>query len=109
MQRNYDLQRTLDRREQELRLAELQVRNLELESRYYQTEEYQELAVRQRLNLVNPGENELILPDNSEQARNNSVSGEAQRRTPEPEQPSNFTQWQDFFLGVNQRDVEADD
>lgn len=97
MQRNYTLQRQLDRSRQELQLAELQVRNLELEGRYYQTEEFQELAVRQRLGLVSPGESVLILPENSAAAKASNVQTET-APTAQQLEPSNFEQWVDFLF-----------
>jgi hypothetical protein len=41
MQRNYDLQKELDYKKRQLQLAELQTSSLELEGRYYRTQEYQ--------------------------------------------------------------------
>jgi len=105
MQRNYDLQRTLDRKSQELQLAELEVRNLELEGRYYQTREYQELAVRQRLGLVNRGEHALILPPNS-QAAKDADAQTRQTPTTSNEQPSNLQQWMEFLFGTNHRRLQ---
>lgn len=98
MQRNYTLQRELDRSRQELQLAELQVRNLELEGRYYQTEEFQGLAVRQRLGLVSPGESVLILPENSDAARAVDEQGTVASGAQLVE-ASNFEQWMDFLFG----------
>lgn len=109
MQRNYDLQRTLDRREQELRREELRVRTLELEGRYYQTDEYLELAARQRLGIAQPDEHALILPPNSEEARTENLHEPQTRRVSDNEQPSNFQQWLDFLLGVQQRDIDTEE
>ena len=96
MQRNYTLQRTLRLREQELALTELQVRSLELEGLYYQTEEYQELAVRNRLGLAKPGEKMVILPKRDETPT--AATAVAATATPD-DQPSNTAQWLLFFLG----------
>ena len=45
MQRNYDLQKEVDYRRQQLELAQLQVDNLTLQNQYYQTNEYRELHI----------------------------------------------------------------
>ncbi|MDP3441868.1 MAG: hypothetical protein Q8T08_03325, partial [Ignavibacteria bacterium] len=69
MQRNYNLQKELDDKSRQLIVAELDKDNAELEQRYYQTNEYKELAVRERLGLASPGEGVLMLPDNSQAAK----------------------------------------
>ncbi len=97
MQRNYKLQKRLDDKERELMIAQLSVDKARLEQRYYQTVEYQELAVRERLNLALPGEHLLILPPNSEEAQ------QEEKETIEEVPLSNFQQWVNFLTGVNAR------
>ena len=48
MQKNYELQRSIDNKRQQVEIEKLQVALLEYESKYYQSEEYQELTIRQR-------------------------------------------------------------
>ena len=55
MQRNYALQKEVDTKTRNLKLTELETQNLKYEQRYYQSSEYQELEVRKRLGLANPG------------------------------------------------------
>lgn len=100
MQRNYTLQRTLDRKQQEERVATLETRTLELESAYYQTEEYQELAAREKLGLGLPGEKVLLLPRATEQTEPIGT-GLASTEQVSSEKPSNFQQWMDFLFGTN--------
>ncbi len=103
MQRNYTLQRTLDIKQREETLAELKNATLAFEQRYYQSDEYKELAARQYLGLGTEGEKVLILPPStasSEPAENivrASVTGEP---------PSNFKQWMDFLSGRNRRNLQ---
>jgi Na+-transporting NADH:ubiquinone oxidoreductase subunit NqrC len=98
MQRNYTLQRTLDRKNQELTLAQLETRNLELERQYYGTREYQELAVREKLGKGLPGEHVLILPKQPEKIPTTSdVTHTPAVQT--GDQPGNFEQWMDFLFG----------
>src|SRR5665647_2959422 len=52
MQRNFTLQKELDDKSRQLIVAQLDTDNAKLEQRYYLTDEYKELAVRQRLGLV---------------------------------------------------------
>ena len=102
MQRNYNLQKEVDLKSRQLQLAQLETLNMQLEQRYYQTSEYQELASRQSLGLARPGEHVLILPDNSpaviaaDQAANTQV---AVRDQPQ----SDFQQWVNFFFGANSK------
>ena len=97
MQRNYTLQQTLNRKNQELQLAELETRSLELEQLYFKTEEFQELAVRARLGKGLPGEKVLILPKQVETDAPGSptTSRPSVRTSP----PSNFEQWLNFLFG----------
>lgn len=106
MQRNYNLQKEVDYKKRQLQLTELQKDKLELQKRYYQTAEYQELAVRDTLGLVRPGEKVLILPPNSEAAK------DADTTTSDvvvvPVQVSNIEQWINFLFGGYSRSISDD-
>jgi hypothetical protein len=101
MQRNYDLQKDLDYKKRQLQLAQLQTSSLELQGRYYKTREYQELAIRQDLGLGLPGEAVLILPPNSQAAKDAEKIVRTQVST--PVQTSNFNQWMNFLFGANNK------
>lgn len=97
MQRNYNLQKEVDIKKRQLELVELQRDNLNLQKRYYQTAEYQELAVRESLGLVRPGEKVLILPENSAAAK---AADTPNNTTVAPVvQTSNIEQWVNFLFG----------
>jgi hypothetical protein len=96
MQRNYTLQQTLSRKNQELQLADLETTNLKLEQEYYKTAEYQELAARERLGKALPGEKLLVLPKQT--APEPTKTPTNQPKAP-VERPSNFDQWMNFFFG----------
>lgn len=102
MQRNYALQKEVDLKQRQLQLAELETKSMELEKRYYGTREYQELAVRQDLGLGLPGEKVLILPANSQSAKDadTTISDVAAVDTL---QVSNFEQWMNFLFGANHK------
>lgn len=104
MQRNFDLQKEVDTKRRQEQLVRLQVATLKYEQNYYQSSEYQELAVRDRLGLADPGEKMLILPPNSEKAKNADEAFEQTAR-PAVEPPSNFQQWMNFLFGGNKRDL----
>lgn len=99
MQRNYSLQRTIDQKSQELLLAELETRSLELEREYYKTREYQELAVRERLGKGIRGENALIFPRTTPLTNARASSEPRNTQPAQTNQPSNFEQWMDFLFG----------
>ena len=105
MQRNYSLQKELDDKSRQLIVAQLDNENAKLAQHYYQTDEYKELAVRERLGLVTPGESVLILPPNSELAKG------ADKVTTASSAPielvSNFNQWMNFLFGGNNKNISG--
>jgi len=102
MQRNYMLQKEVDGRVRQQKLIELETQNLTYQQNYYKSAEYQELAVRERLGFANPGEKVLILPPNSEQAKNADIQMQQKKVSAAPvEQPSNLQQWMNFLFGGN--------
>lgn len=100
MQKNYELKKIVEDKERQAELTELETRTLEYEQRYLQSEEYKELAVRERLGLGDPGEKVLILPPNSAEAT--KAGGEDSTNTAaEAPEPSNVAQWGNFLFGGN--------
>ena len=99
MQRNYELQKEIDGKRREQKLIELEAQNLAYQQKYYQSSEYQELAIRSRLGLANPGEKALILPPNSAAAKDSGKGTAGRMNT--IEQMSNFQQWMNFLFRVN--------
>ncbi|MFZ3009525.1 MAG: hypothetical protein WA030_00705 [Candidatus Microsaccharimonas sp.] len=97
MQRNYALQKEVDYKKRQLELTQLQRDNLELQKKYYQTAEYQELAVRESLGLVRPGEKVLILPENSQAVKDADKPKTVAVTT--AAQTSNLEQWVNFLFG----------
>jgi hypothetical protein len=107
MQRNYNLQKQVDIKQRQLQLTRLQRDSLELQKKYYQTDEYKELAVRDSLGLVRPGENLLILPPNSAEAV--AADAPAQKVTIAQESLPNLQQWLNFLFGGNSRSIDSND
>lgn len=101
MQRNYALQKEVDLKQRQLELTELETKSMELEKRYYGTREYQELAVRQDLGLGLTGEKVLILPPNSQAAK--EADKTATITTINTLQISNFEQWINFLFGTKHK------
>lgn len=104
MQRNYGLQKEVDSKNQDLQLMELETQNLAFEQKYYKSSEYQELAVRERLGLVRPGEKVLLLPPNSDAAKKADDQIIGKESTPASGEPdSNAQQWVNFLFGGNKK------
>ena len=97
MQRNYSLQKDIDLKKRQLQLTQLQRDNLGLQKNFYQTTEYQELAIRESLGLVRPGEKSLVLPENSQSAIDADTVKTA--TTTASAKVSNLEQWVNFLFG----------
>lgn len=107
MQRNYALQKEVDYKGRQLQLVELQKVSLELQKRYYQTNEYKELAARESLGLVMPGEKVLILPDNSQAAIDADKERSPTVAAVPIEKTSNLEQWLNFLFGGYSRSINS--
>ena len=93
MQKNYELQRSIDNKRQQVEIEKLQVALLEYESKYYQSEEYQELTIRQRTGKGLPGEKQLITQSFESATPAQKLASSAKRTD------SNFQQWMNFLFG----------
>lgn len=110
MQQNFTLQKEVDYKKRQLQLAELQKDSLELQKRYYETNEYKELAARESLGLVMPGEKVLILPENSESAKEaDSKKTGSVNDTVAVEKTSNLEQWLNFLFGGYSKSINSED
>ena len=87
MPKNYELQRSIDNKRQQVEIEKLQVALLEYESKYYQSEEYQELTIRQRTGKGLPGEKQLITQSFESATSAQKLASSAKRTD------SNFQQW----------------
>ena len=105
MQRNYSLQKELDDKKRELIIAQLDTENAKLEQRYYKTKEYQELAVREKLGLVSPGERVLILTGDTDYKEKTSENTNIVQEKQDIESSSNFRQWMNFLFGDKHNDL----
>ena len=95
MSRNWELTERLASERRDLELLRVEVEMAELENEYYKTEEYQELAARKYLDKKLPDENMVVMPENSESARNkhNEIRAE-----PTEKVYSNYEKWMKFLF-----------
>jgi cell division protein FtsB len=105
MERNYGLQKQIDYKQRQLKLAQLETQTLQYEQNYYKSDEYKELAVRERLGLAAPGEKVLILPPNSKQASSADITV-ATVSAPRQVAESNVQQWVNFLFGGAYRKLQ---
>lgn len=112
MQRNYNLQKEVDYKQRQLELTQLQRDSLSLQKNYYQSDEYKELALRDSLGLVMPGEKLLILPPNSDAVK--KADAAATDNTANATQPttnqattSNIVQWVNFLFGGYSKSISS--
>ena len=110
MQRNYSLQKEVDYKRRQLQLAELQKDSLELQNRYYATDEYKELALRDSLGLVMPGEKVLILPKNSVATKDaDKKASTTPSQTISEGSTSNLEQWLNFLFGGYSKSINSEE
>jgi len=69
MSRNWELSERLTAERKALELVKTEVETAELENEYQATAEYQELMARRFLDKEWPGENMVILPENTTEAK----------------------------------------
>lgn len=90
MSRNWELSERLTAEKRELELLNVEVEAAELENQYYASDEYQELIARKSLDKQMEGENMVVLPENTEAAKNKHQ----QKKTMVQEKTySNFEKW----------------
>lgn len=70
MSRNWGLTERLTTEKKTLELLNVEVETAELENEYYKSDEYQELLARRVLDKQLPGEKLVVMPNNSEEAKN---------------------------------------
>jgi cell division protein FtsB len=62
IQSNYELQKQISALQQQNEVIKLSNQNIDLQTKYYQTDQYLELAARQSLGLAAPGEKIMLVP-----------------------------------------------
>ena len=95
MSRNWELSEQLTARRKELELLSVEVETAELENEYYKSDEYQELIARKHLDKQLSGEKMVVMPPNSEYAKNKhqKIVAEVKER-----EYSNFEKWLRFLF-----------
>ena len=105
IQSNYELQKQVTTLQQQNQVQQLENSNLQLQNNYFNTNQYLELSARQELGLGDPGETELIVPQNVALATlanlTSSQNSSSKNTTQLPWYERNVKSWFDFFLHRN--------
>lgn len=108
MRTNFAAQNAYEEQRRQLELTQLELATLQYQQNYYESDEYKDLAARTYLGLASPGEKVIILPKNSDEAKqevSGDIAGSSMPETQAPV-PSNFAQWLDFLSGNNARSLQ---
>ena len=97
LSRNWQLEQRLASKQREAKILDLEVETIELENQYLASEEYQELAARDKANKMFEGESLVYLPKNSDAARTKHTT---ETTVATYSEPSNFRQWLSFLFGL---------
>ena len=98
MSRNWELSEKLTSEKKELELIKIEAETKELENQYYQSKEYQELLARKHMDKQAPGEKMVVMPENSEEAKNKHKTVEEEVAGREKEDYSNFEKWMKYLF-----------
>ena len=97
VQKNFGLQAQVDKLRDEITILELKNQQLKYDIEYYKTDEYLELAAREKFNKKAAGERVVALPDSD--LTDPDLQSEESKRTPKPQYQENFQQWLYFLFG----------
>ena len=95
MSRNWELSERLTTERKNLELISVEVEMAELENEYYKSDEFQELVARRDLDKKLEGENMVVMPENSDEARNKYKSESVEVQEIER---TNFEKWMLYLL-----------
>jgi len=106
VQNNYELQKQIAVLRQQNEVLRLSNQNTGLQSQFYETDQYLELAARQNFGLAAPGETVLLVPksvamkyvDPSLALSSDSLENGSSDR-PKSKFAQNIQDWRDFLLG----------
>lgn len=100
MQSNYRLQQKFDNLKAEVDLQQLENQNLKFNIAYLKTDDYLELAARDKFNKATPGETMVYLPDNGISQSAPVAKNTVVVKKPEPKGwQENVQTWWHFLQG----------
>ena len=106
VQNNYELQKQIAVLRQQNEVLRLSNQNTGLQSQFYETDQYSELAARQNFGLAAPGETVLLVPKSVAMkyidpslALSSDSLGNGSSDRPKSKFAQNIQDWRDFLLG----------
>lgn len=99
---NYRLEKQVSALKQQNQVQKLANENLKLQNNYYNSDQYLNLAARQNFGLADPGETELIVPQNVALSYTKDLPNTKIATIKPSHSPffvRNFKAWWNFFLG----------
>jgi len=100
MQRNYYLQQKYNQLTAEVELQEIKNQNLKYQIAYLKTDEFLEVAARDKFSKAAPGENMIYLPKNGEDAKSAiAKNGVKPMKKQSTGWKANVSDWWQFFQG----------
>ena len=93
MSRNWELSERLTSERKTLELLRNEVEVTKMANEYYKTDEYQELVARKNLDKKLNGENMVVMPENSAEAKNKHKEVSVATKLMEEKEYSNFEKW----------------
>jgi cell division protein FtsB len=105
VQNNYELQKQISVLNQQNDVLKLTNQTTDLQSKYYETDEYLELAARQSLGLAAPGETVMLVPNAvamkyvDPSLVYDSYNPASSGTSTKSKFAANFQDWRDFLLG----------
>lgn len=102
IQTNYELQKQIAELTQQNSVKQLEKTNLELRNEYLKTDQYLELAARQKFGKAAPGETVYIVPKTVALANSVELKAKqdvkAEKEADKPTYQKNLEAWGDFFF-----------
>ena len=98
MSRNWELSERLTSERKTLELLRNEVEVTKMANEYYKTDEYQELVARKNLDKKLNGENMVVMPENSEEAKNKHKEVSVVTKLMEEKEYSNFEKWMMYLF-----------
>jgi cell division protein FtsB len=100
IQTNYSLQKKISVLKQQNDLQKLQNDNLDLQNRYYSSDQYLELAARQNFGLAAAGEKEIVVPKSVALSYTVDLPSDKPpaAQAKQPGYQRHFESWVNFFL-----------
>ena len=98
MSRNWELSERLTSERKTLELLRNKVEVTKMANEYYKTDEYQELVARKNLDKKLNGENMVVMPENSVEAKNKHKEVSVATKLMEEKEYSNFEKWMMYLF-----------